>query len=171
MTEEKNYCVYGHRTPDGMYYYGITKQNLKERWQPSNYKGLALEPYIEQFGWDNIEHRVLVDGLDYETALKVEDWFITKATKDGFCINKKRSGLIAKDINEYDKQYYTEHREERKQYDKQRNSTPERKIYYRVAAFNRYHPDKKIVTPSEAVEMYELTEWIPDFIKNDDLRP
>lgn len=74
---------------------------------------------------------------------------------------------------EYDKIYKEEHKKEikiySKQYDKQKRSTPAGKIYNRVNSYNQRHPDCMIITPMEAKEMYELTGYIPYFIKNDDL--
>lgn len=51
---------------------------------------------------------------------------------------------------------------------KQRSTTVG-KIYNRVSSFNTYHPDRKLITPLEAKEMYLLTGYIPSYIKNDDL--
>ena len=67
-------------------------------------------------------------------------------------------------MKQYGKQYYQDHKEERRQYDKQRNSMPARKIYDRVKKYNKYHQDRIIITPMEAKDMYELTGYIPDFL-------
>ena len=48
-----------------------------------------------------------------------------------------------------------------------KRSTPAGKIYNRVDSYNRRN--NPIVTPSEAVEMFELTGWVPTFVKHDDL--
>lgn len=183
----EGFYVYAHITPEKEVYIGISKQQPQKRWNPSNYKRTALEPYIERFGWENIEHLVIQDNLTKEQALKLEDWFITNATKDEFCINKNRSGLIASDVNVYkrkykteneeyrerqktcQKQWYLEHREEHKAYDKQRRASPEGKIYNRVASYNQKHPDKAIETPAEAKRKYLENGVIPSYIKNDDL--
>ena len=107
---ENNYSVYQHVTPDGMYYFGQT-QNVERRWRNNGslYKGTALQPYIEQYGWDNIQHIVLFRDQTKEDALWIEDFLITTAREDGVCINKQRSGNISKD-EDYDKnqskQYY-----------------------------------------------------------------
>lgn len=77
------------------------------------------------------------------------------------------------EILENRKQYYQEHKEGKKQYNKlynkQRLSTPAGKIYNRVNNYNKYHPDRMIITAMEAKDMYELTGYIPNFIKNNDL--
>ena len=109
-TMKKNYVVYQHVTPDGMYYFGQT-QNVERRWRNNGaeYKGTSLQPYIEKFGWNNIQHIILFRDQTRENALWIEDFLITTAREDGVCINKQRSGLISKE-EDYDKnqskQYY-----------------------------------------------------------------
>ena len=149
------YFVYSHTIPTKEVYIGMSKQQPFERWKKSYYKTKSLYPYIEQYGWENIEHRVLIDGLTKQQAEQVEDWFIRKATADGFCINTNRSGGIARDyIKDYCKQW---------------RSTIEGKIYNRVHNYNRNHPNKAIETPLEAKQKYLETGYIPTYIKNDDL--
>ena len=107
---ENNYVVYQHVTPDGMYYFGQS-QNVERRWRNNGaeYKKTSLQPYIEKYGWDNIQHIVLFRDQTKEDALWIEDFLITTAREDGVCINKQRSGLISKEEG-YDKkqskQYY-----------------------------------------------------------------
>lgn len=107
---ENNYSVYQHVTPDGMYYFGQTN-NIKRRWRNNGaeYKRTALQPYIEKFGWDNIQHIVLFRDQTKEDALWIEDFLIETAREDGVCINKNRSGYVSKEegYNQQQcKQYY-----------------------------------------------------------------
>ena len=127
---ENNYSVYQHITPDGMYYFGQT-QNVKKRWSNNGagYKGTTLQPYIEKFGWDNIQHIVLFRDQTRENALWIEDFLITTAREDGVCINKQRSGNISREegyrqqyreqnkehIREYQREYLREYREQNKE--------------------------------------------------------
>ena len=131
---ENNYSVYQHVTPDNMYYFGQT-QNVERRWEGNGkgYKGTALQPYIEKFGWDNIQHIVLFENQTKENALWIEDFLITTAQEDGVCINKQRSGLVSKKegyqqdyyeqnkdkILEKQKQYYEQNKDERLEKQKQ----------------------------------------------------
>ena len=128
---ENNYTVYQHVTPDGMYYFGQTN-NIKRRWRNNGveYKGTALQPYIDEFGWDNIQHIVLFKDQTKENALWIEDFLITTAREDGVCINKNRSGSVSKEegyqqrqsnqyyetnkgqVQERHKQYYQKNRDE-----------------------------------------------------------
>ena len=95
---DKNYSVYQHVTPDGMYYFGQS-QNVEKRWECNgiHYKGTALQPYIEKYGWDNIQHIVLFRDQTRENALWIEDFLIETAREDGVCINKNRSGNVSKE--------------------------------------------------------------------------
>ena len=113
---DKKYVVYQHVTPDGMYYFGQT-QNVEHRWSNNGslYKGTALQPYIEKYGWDNIQHIVLFREQTRENALFIEDFLIETAREDGVCINKNRSGLISKEEGykqQISKQYYEQNKEQ-----------------------------------------------------------
>lgn len=115
----ENYFVYQHVTPDGMYYFGVTN-NIKERFCTSAYKTTALKPYIEKYGWNNIQHVVLFRNETYESSRFIEDFLIQTATLDGVCINKNRSGLIWKNNEkEYYKQYHKENEEHYKEYNEE----------------------------------------------------
>ena len=113
---KNNYSVYQHVTPDGMYYFGQTN-NIKRRWEGNGrlYKRTALQPYIEKFGWENIQHIVLFENQSKENALWIEDFLITTAQEDGVCINKHRSGLVSKEEGyqqQISKQYYQKNKEQ-----------------------------------------------------------
>ena len=132
---KKNYVVYQHVTPDGMYYFGATS-NIKRRWECNgiNYKRTSLQPFIEKYGWENIQHIVLFRDQTKEDALWIEDFLITTAQEDGVCINQRRSGNVSKEegyrqqknkqyyeqnrdkIKEQSKQYYEQNKEEYKEY-------------------------------------------------------
>ena len=120
---ENNYSVYQHVTPDGMYYFGATN-NIKQRWSGNGarYKTTSLYPYIEKFGWDNIQHIVLFKDQTKENALWIENFLIETAREDGVCINKNRSGNISKEEG-YKQEYYEENkqqiREQHKEYREQ----------------------------------------------------
>ena len=129
---KNNYTVYQHVTPDGMYYFGQTN-NIKRRWEGNGagYKGTALQPYIDKFGWDNIQHIVLFKDQTKENALWIEDFLITTAREDGVCINKQRSGLISKEDG-YSQEYYQQNKDKIKQYREQNKEQirEQQKQYY-----------------------------------------
>ena len=137
---DKKYVVYQHVTPDEMYYFGAT-QNVERRWRNNGaeYKRTALQPYIEKYGWDNIQHIVLFRDQTKENALFIENFLIETAREDGVCINKQRSGNISKEEGYHKnqcKQYYEQNREkllERRQdhYQKNRDEILEQQKQYR----------------------------------------
>lgn len=73
-----SYSVYKHTTPSGKVYIGITSKPVKERWL--NGRGYAKNEHfwnaIKKYGWDNIEHQVLVSGLSKDEASEVEKMYI-----------------------------------------------------------------------------------------------
>lgn len=161
MENNNKYSVYTHKvvTDDNgpMWYVGIT--STTHRWSPINYKETSLYPYIQKYGWDNIEHRVVYDGLDYQTAKRFEDLLILMYRSADCSVNKFRSGFVySTDAKDYDRKYRMAER-----------SKPEGKIYNRVTSFNQKHPDKMTETPMEAKRKYLETGYIPPYIKNDDL--
>ena len=109
---KNNFSVYQHVTPDGMYYFGQTN-NIKRRWEGNGarYKGTALYPYIEKYGWDNIQHIVLFKDQTKENALWIENFLIETAREDGVCINKQRSGLVSKEEG-YSQEYYQQNKQQ-----------------------------------------------------------
>lgn len=72
-----NYCVYEHIFPNGKRYIGISN-NAEKRWR--NGKGYKeqtkMANAINHYGWDNIVHRIIVDGLSLEQAQRLEREFI-----------------------------------------------------------------------------------------------
>ena len=74
----KRYCVYKHTFPNGRVYIGITNQNPLKRWQGGNgYKGTdEMYDDIMKYGWRNIRHEILDEGLSHEKALEIEKQLI-----------------------------------------------------------------------------------------------
>ena len=125
---ENNYTVYQHVTPDGMYYFGTT-QNVERRWEGNGrlYKTTALQPYIEKYGWDNIQHIVLFENQTKENALSIEDSLIISGWEKGNCINKQRSGLVSKEEG-YSREYYEQNKEQIREYKQEYYETNKEQI-------------------------------------------
>lgn len=85
---KNNYSVYEHIFPNGKRYIGLTKQKPVARWGRSGngYKSQYLYNYIQEFGWENIEHRIIKDGLTQEEAKQLEKDLIEKynTIEDGY---------------------------------------------------------------------------------------
>lgn len=133
------YYVYKHILPNAMYYPGMSKQQPCNRWRPSAYKDCSLYPYIEQFGWDNIEHVIVSDGLTKEEAEQLENQLIQEGKKNGLCINKNDSGGRWRDNpTEWKREYlknnpdYAERqREYKREYQREYKQTEKYKAYQR----------------------------------------
>lgn len=182
--EEKTYSVYVHKveTDNGPMYYAGVSGNINKRWKPSHYKQGLFGRYVKKYGWDNIEHIVAADGLTYSKSRQVEDNLILFYSSIGKCLNSQRSGLVkASDRCAYYRRYNSESgrmrkyyrkpgvRDRRLQYEREKLTTPEGRIYNRVASWNRRHPERVTETPMEAKRKYLETGYIPAYIKNDDL--
>lgn len=74
----RTYTVYMHLFPNGKYYFGITKMSVDQRWQ--NGRGynnqILMKNAIEKYGWNNIIHTILIDGLSKDDAIKIEEFVI-----------------------------------------------------------------------------------------------
>ena len=159
---DKKYVVYQHVTPDNMYYFGQT-QNVERRWSNNGaeYKRTALQPYIEKYGWENIQHIVLFRDQTRENALFIENFLIETAREDGVCINKQRSGLISKEegyqknqskqyyeqnkqqIREQHKQYYEENKDKFKEYYEQNKEQIKQYYEENKGKIKQYYEENK----------------------------
>lgn len=76
--QAERFCVYKHTVPNGKVYIGITSMKPSRRWaMGEGYK--ANEDFykdIVDFGWDNIDHRVIASGLMKNDAEIEEDRLI-----------------------------------------------------------------------------------------------
>lgn len=69
------YIVYKHTTPSGKVYIGITRTTLERRCGSNgrNYsKNILFYRAIQKYGWQNIKHEILFDGLTKEQATTKE---------------------------------------------------------------------------------------------------
>jgi len=76
----ENYKVYLHVFPDGKKYVGCTRNDTRTRWDGGfGYENqTAMFSAICQFGWNNVRHYILFDGLNKEAALLTEAALIRK---------------------------------------------------------------------------------------------
>lgn len=94
---EKLFCVYKHTTPNNKVYIGITSQNPLHRWNGGKgYQGNAyFYRAILKYGWDNITHEILFDGLTDKEASEKEIQLISfyKSDNPQFGYNLSSGGL------------------------------------------------------------------------------
>ncbi len=76
--KENKYVVYKHIFPNEKYYIGITKNNVEDRWKSgTGYNNqILMKRAIEKYGWDNIRHEIVEEGLTYKEACDKEQYYI-----------------------------------------------------------------------------------------------
>ena len=63
------YSIYKHTCPNGKVYIGITKQDATKRWNNGHgYDTQVFGRAVKKYGWRNIKHDVLMDGLTLDMA-------------------------------------------------------------------------------------------------------
>lgn len=74
------YCVYKHTAPNGKVYIGITSKSPKKRWRNGGgyYQNAHFKNAIDAYGWDNIRHEIIIDGITKEEACEIEKDLIAK---------------------------------------------------------------------------------------------
>lgn len=93
------YCVYKHTTPSNKVYIGITCKEPSVRWG-RNGEGYKNNGYffnaILKYGWDNIKHEILCEGLSKEEAERVEIRLIAeyKSNQREFGYNHAVGGCV-----------------------------------------------------------------------------
>lgn len=74
------FCVYEHVFPNGKRYIGISS-NAEKRWRKFG-TGYETQPKvaraIKKYGWDNIEHNIIVDGVTKGQAETLERYLIAE---------------------------------------------------------------------------------------------
>lgn len=102
------YCVYKHTCPNGKVYIGITSKNPLNRWR--NGHGYHNNPHfwnaIVKYGWDNIKHEILFDGLTEKEACEKETELIAqyKSNEKDYGYNRDSGGVCNKRHSEETKQ-------------------------------------------------------------------
>lgn len=82
-------CVYKHTFPNGAVYIGKTNMTPEDRWLNGwGYKNCPLMfNAILKFGWDNVKHEIIADGLTDEEALEMESAQIAMHSKSSTVYN------------------------------------------------------------------------------------
>lgn len=75
----KEYCVYEHVFPNGKKYIGISC-DAEKRWR--NGKGYEkqgkIANAIKHFGWDNVQHNIILNAVSKEQAKALEKYLIAE---------------------------------------------------------------------------------------------
>ena len=89
-----NWLVYKHVSPSHKVYIGITHLLPSQRWCRGN--GYKNNPVfykaIKKYGWDNIEHKIVISNLTKEQAEEVEKQLISYYKNIGLSYNITNGG-------------------------------------------------------------------------------
>lgn len=100
----KNYCVYEHIFPNGKKYIGISC-DAEKRWR--NGKGYETQPKIaraiNKYGWENVKHDIIIDGISKEQAETLERYLIAelKTIDHGYNTSTGGDCIVSYYLNDY----------------------------------------------------------------------
>lgn len=109
MSEDRIYKVYILEFPNGKVYIGMTKQTLDSRCKngKSYTRNKVMFDDIINYGWNNINKKILFDNLTQEEACALEMKSISQYnsthTEKGYNITKGGKGVIGYNYTEKDR--------------------------------------------------------------------
>ena len=176
------WCVYRHTSPSGKVYIGITHyKDPKKRWgKNGNFysKKVVFYRAIEKYGWDNIKHEILFQGLPEKRAKNLEVSLIQHYKKLGLSYNMTVGGdghnfgkesNTAKYRTELSKKYRKEHPDyDKLQYEKFKEKKKENaREYYRKNREKVLQQKKNPITLEKArIRAAKWREEHPEYMKN-----
>lgn len=90
------YSVYEHIFPNGKRYIGISKQ-AEKRWRNGDgyHAQTKVHKAIQHYGWDNVKHNIIVDGVTKEQAETLEKYLIAAldTIRNGYNITTGGEGI------------------------------------------------------------------------------
>lgn len=107
---KNNYCVYKHTCPNGKIYIGITGMKPERRWKNGEgYQTQIFYRAIQKYGFDNICHEILFDGLTKEEAEQKERELIAhyKSNHKNYGYNVDNGGSSVGSHSEATKQKFS----------------------------------------------------------------
>lgn len=96
--KDRKYTVYKHTAPSKKVYIGITGQAVEKRWK--NGTGYIDNSYfyraIKKYGWNNIQHKIIEEGLTLKEACTKEKELIAfyKSNERNFGYNMTNGGEL-----------------------------------------------------------------------------
>lgn len=97
---DKKFTIYMHIAPNDKRYIGITSSLPIYRWGRGGKRYQHNEYFwraIQKYGWENFEHIILFENLNYEIACKIEKNLISKynTTNENFGYNHSIGGELS----------------------------------------------------------------------------
>lgn len=155
--EVKYYTVYQHIFPNNKVYIGMTSQELKMRWKNGNAyrRQIYLFRAIKKYGWNNIEHKILLTNLSKEEAESEEIRLISKykSNKKQYGYNIENGGSCATTHS-----LITRKKISKKLKGRKLSETTKNKMRKRMIG-NKYNLGRKM--PKEHLEKLNLINSVP----------
>lgn len=81
---QMSYLVYKHTAPNGKVYIGITNRTAEQRWRNGGgyLNNKHFHAAIEKYGWENINHEIIAEGISAKEAWEMEQVLIAKYRSD-----------------------------------------------------------------------------------------
>jgi group I intron endonuclease len=103
-----------HTCPNGKKYIGITGQDVKKRWNYGHgYDSQLFGRAVKKYGWENITHEILFDGLTLDEAYQREREsiasFKAKDPKHGYNCDNGGAGADGHVVSDKTRKYMSEH--------------------------------------------------------------
>lgn len=100
----KEYTVYIHEAPNGKLYVGITGTSPKRRWRNGEgyWSNEHFSAAIKKYGWENIKHLIIAEGLTRSEAEEMERDLIKKYNTNNrrYGYNIEQGGMLNKAVSE-----------------------------------------------------------------------
>lgn len=107
-----DYTLYVHVVPNGKLYFGITFMPIQKRWRNSGFGYKSQQLFwraIQKYGWDNIQHIILMENLSKDVACECEKYLIAK-----YQSNNPKFGYNIASGGEHNSGFHFSHTEEAK---------------------------------------------------------
>ena len=160
---KKNFLVYIHEFPNGKTYIGITSRKPHERWKGGH--GYRHQPQIWEaivaYGWKNIAHRIIKEGLSQPEAEELERILIKtlRSNEPTHGYNIENGGISGNTVSDTTRQKHREAKKGEKNpfYGKQLTEEHKDKIRETRKARNIQPVNKQLVRCVETGVIYEST--------------
>lgn len=145
---ERKYIVYIHTCPNSKVYIGITNRKPEIRW--NNGKGYTYNLHfwhaIQKYGWDNIKHEILFEGLTEDEAKNKEKELIAKYKsnngKYGYNLTEGGDGTYGYKHTDKTKEKCRQARLGKTPWNKGKHTTEEAKEKSRLSHSGKHHTEQ-----------------------------
>ncbi len=156
-----SWCVYEHIFPNGKKYIGISSNAVK-RWRNGDgYRSQGkVWNAIDRYGWDNVKHNIIIDGISKEQAEAMEQYLISEldTIDNGYNTAIGGKNVISTYLNEHILYMIRKSKEQDSVYGYDQNPDDI------VSLAERGKSDKRIAGLLNQIDEYLVnSDWVHDF--------